>query len=125
MEKDQLFNHAQKMFITGAGRKAVMDFLKENGVPDNEVGNMATEAYKSVREKIQQMKIEAGQENANVGEVPSGESSGGGGGVGSMVIGFLLLGGGIVLTMATDRIWYGAMAVGLFSIVGGIVKMAR
>ena len=38
----------------------------------------------------------------------------------AFVVGILLLGGGILLSMYTDRIWYGAMLIGAISIVRGL-----
>ena len=116
MEENQIFEQAQQMFLNGAGRKAVMDFIEENGIAENESGSIASKAYQSVKEQINQKRL---QESAKLKE--EGRRSG----IGSIGIGALLLVGGIIATMATNRVWYGAMAVGAISLVKGIVQATR
>ena len=120
MDKDHIFQHAQLMFLNGAGRKAVMEYLTENGVPEAETGTMATEAYKAVREEIQQKKLESGQENANIGEDLENQKDGDG--MGAITFGALALIVGIIATTHTDRIWYGAIMVGAISLISGLFK---
>ena len=120
MDKDHIFQHAQLMFLNGAGRKAVMEYLTENGVPEAETGTMATEAYKAVREEIQQKKLESGQENANIGEDLENQKDGDG--MGAITFGALALIAGIIATTHTDRIWYGAIMVGAISLISGLFK---
>lgn len=108
------------MFLQGAGRKVVMDFLTANGMSDAESSSTATEAYKSVRQTIQEMKAAAGMENANPGERAQAQSSGDG--IGAILIGILLIIGGVVATMSTDSIWYGAILVGAVSLIKGFAQ---
>jgi hypothetical protein len=105
---NQTLETAQTMFLHGSRRKEVIDFLLANGVSQEEVDTVATNAYLSIKDQRQEI-LETYEE----------QTEGGGTGA-SAIIGALLLFGGIIATMATDRIWYGAMIVGLIMIVKGL-----
>ena len=115
MEHAQVSKVAQAMFLKGAGRKAVIDFLAENGVTGNEAETMATEAYKAVKPLREAALKEKHAEPKPVG----------GGGIGSIAIGAILIIGGLIATMSTDRIWYGAMIVGAIALFKGIADYIK
>ena len=111
MNEPQIKEAAQIMFLKGSGRKDVINFLAQNGIAEERVETMATEAYLAIKDQRMQM-IEAADEDVQ---------GGGGGGV-TIALGALLLVGGIVATMATNRIWYGAMIIGVVMIFKGLSK---
>ncbi|MEM6965965.1 MAG: hypothetical protein AAF573_14455 [Bacteroidota bacterium] len=113
MEQQQTIQAAQQMFLHGSGRKDVIDFLIANGINQEEVETTATNAYLAVKDQRKEMIKEATEEK------PAG-----GGGTPSIILGSVFLIGGIVATMTTDSIWYGAMIVGVVTIIGGITKKA-
>lgn len=115
MDENQVFEQAKQMFLTNKGRKEVIEFMEANGIPSDKANTMATEAYQAIREK----RMEA------VKAIEQEETGGEGGGMKSIVIGALIFGAGLIATMATDRIWYGAMAVGAISVLTGIAKSFR
>ena len=105
----QVIATAKAMFLNGSGRGDVMDFLLENGVPADEVNEVAAAAYAEIKDERQQ------QISLNE-EVQSKETSKG------VFFGVVLLVGGIIASYFTGRIWYGAMIVGGIMIVKGLVK---
>jgi len=115
MSNHKLFEDAKRMFINNASRGEVMQYLEEQGIPANESGQLATNAYTAIRDMREQM-----MSGGSGGGGGSTQSSGGGGINGALIIGILLLVGGIVATMASNTIWYGAMIVGVISIFKGL-----
>lgn len=111
MDENQIATTAQLMFLQGKGRKDVIDFFNEKGITGEAAETQATNAYLAVKDKRQEML-----------EIESGATEEKGGGMGSILIGVLFLGGGIAATAASDSIWYGAMIVGVISIMSGIAK---
>ena len=73
---------------------------------------MATDAFISIKEHRRAMQ----------GEVEEAQGGGSGGGIGSILLGLVFLIGGIVATMSTDSIWYGAIIVGIITLFTGIAK---
>lgn len=113
MEQQQTIEAAQQMFLHGSGRKDVIDFLLTNGINQEEVETTATNAYLAVKDQRKEMMQEATEKKPV-----------GGGGSPSIIIGAVILIAGIVATMTTDRFWYGAMILGVITIIGGITKKA-
>ena len=106
MTENATIQTAQAMFLHGSGRKEVIEYLLQNGTPETKVDDVATNAYLAIKEQRMQL----------LNEREDDSSSGVGG---SAIFGVLLLLGGIVATMSTDRIWYGAMLVGVVMIIKG------
>ena len=111
MNETQIQQAAQTMFLNGSGRKDVINFLTQNGISEDRVDDMATNAYLAIKDQRMQMI-----------ETADGDTAGSGNGTTSIAIGALLLVGGIVATMASNRIWYGAMIIGAVMIFKGIGK---
>lgn len=109
MSENQNFQIAQLMFLQGSGRKDVIDSLRKNGVAEERLEGMATEAYLSIKDQRQNMIEETYEEES-------------GGGAGSIILGAVFLIGGVAATMGTDRIWYGAMIVGALMVFRGLAK---
>ena len=110
MNENQLLETAQSMFLNNSGRKEVIEFFNKNGINGQEAETMATDAYKAVKEERKEMIQEEVVEEKK-------------GGKNSIIIGTLILLAGIIATMTTDSIWYGAMIVGVISMISGIAKM--
>ncbi len=114
MENTELQKLASLMFLRGAGRKDVIDFLAENGVEAAATEKMATDAYMAVKEQRKEIVEEQVGAQAATG--------GGSGGVISIVIGLVLMIGGIAATMASDSIFYGAIGVGAITFFQGLAS---
>ena len=108
----QVFEKAKMMFLQDKGRKEVMDYMYAYGISDARSETLATEAFLAFKDQRRQMIAEANPE-----EEPMG-----GGGMGSVVIGALIMIGGIVATMSSNSIFYGAILVGLFTMISGFFK---
>jgi positive regulator of sigma E activity len=108
MNENQLLESSKLMFLQNSGRKDEIDFLTQNGILEEKAEIMATDAYRAIKdqrkEMIQEVEVE---EKKSVGK--------------SVIIGFLILIAGIIATMVTDRIWYGAMIVGVIAIAKGVI----
>ena len=114
MNEKQVFETAKIMFLQNKGRKEVIEFIGTNGVAEPRADTMATEAFLAIKEQRREMIAEA---NPDLDEKPMG-----GGGMGSVIIGALIMFGGIAATMSSDSIFYGAILVGLVTMIGGLVK---
>jgi len=114
MDEKQVFEAAKIMFLQNKGRKEVLDFLGANGIEETRTESMATEAFLAIKEQRREMMAEA---NPDMDEKPIG-----GGGMGSVLIGGLIMFGGIAATMSSDRIFYGAILVGLVTMIGGLIR---
>lgn len=112
MENTDLRKAASLMFLQGAGRKDVIDFLNENGVGEEDAEKMATSSYMAVKD---QRKAIVEQQLGT-----QAQASGGSGGIVSILIGILLIGGGIAASMGTDRFFYGAILVGVITLFQGL-----
>lgn len=112
MEKTQLMETAQLLFLQGSGRKTVIELFTNNGFASEEANTMATEAYRAVKD----------ERMAQVETTHEDEATSGGSSIGSLLLGLVIMGGGIIATMTTDRIWYGAIFVGFITIISGLVK---
>ena len=55
MDENQLFETAKSIFLQQGGRKQVIDYLKENGVSDEDAEAMATKVYLEVKSEIPQV----------------------------------------------------------------------
>lgn len=110
MTENQISEQAQSMFLQNKTRREVITFLASKGIIDDKAESMATEAYKAIRAQREEL---VGQYN----EVKSDEPRGG---TGAILIGILLMVGGVIATMASDRIWYGLIGVGFFSLCKGL-----
>jgi len=100
MNENQLLETAQSMFLNNSGWKEVIQFFNENGINGDQAETMATDAYKAVKEERREMIQE------DVGEEKKGGKT-------NIIIGALILFAGIIATMTTTSIWYGAMIVGV------------
>ena len=114
MEEKQVFEAAKIMFLQNRGRKEVLDFLGTNGIENTRSETMATEAFLAIKEQRREMIAEA---NPDLDEQPIG-----GGGMASVGIGAFIMIGGIVASASTDRLFYGAILVGLITMIGGFVR---
>ena len=112
MDEKQVLETAQLMFLQNKGRKEVIDFIESNGIVGEAAQTMATNAFLAIKDQRREM----------MEELQDADESGGGGGMGSIVMGAIFLIGGVVATMSTDSIWYGAIGVGIISIISGIAK---
>ncbi len=119
MDEKQVFAQAQQMFLADRGRKDVIDFMIANGIDEERSEVMATEAFKSIRDQRRAMVEEQG------GAAYGDEGGSSGGGIGSVILGLVFLIGGVVATMSSDSIWYGAIIVGVITLFSGIAKMAN
>ncbi len=120
MNEEQVFQTAQGMFLKGSGRKQVIQFLESNGVAQGQSNDFATKAYQSVKEERKAIIAEATADSDDPFEVEEGQ-----GGMGSVVLGGLIAGAGIVATMSSDTVWYGAILVGGFMVIKGLAGMGR
>lgn len=114
MNEKQVFETAKTMFLQNKGRKEVIEFIGANGIEDTHSETMATEAFLAIKEQRREMIAAA---NPDMDEKPIG-----GGGMASVAIGAVIMIGGIVATMSTNRIFYGAIIVGLITMIGGFVR---
>ncbi len=114
MSNHKLFEDAKRMFINNSSRGEVMQYLEEQGIPADQSGQLATNAYTAIRDMRENMM------NGGGGGGSSSQSSGGGGIGGGVILGALFLIGGIVASAASNRIWYGAMIVGVIMIFKGL-----
>ena len=121
MNQSELINEAKKMFLENKSRRDVITYFKLKGIEEEESEKMATEAYKSIRELRQAL--------INAAEAKGGESNTFGtatqetdktGAIISLVLGLLICGGGIIASMGTNRIFYGAVIVGGAMAIKGI-----
>ncbi len=113
MDNTELQKVSALMFLQGAGRKHVIDFLGENGVESETAEEMATTAYMSVKDQRKAIVEEQLDHKA---------STSSGGGVLSIIIGLVLIVGGIAATMASDSIFYGAIGVGVITLFQGLAR---
>lgn len=127
MNQEQIFNQAVQMFLHGKRRGEVVKFLNQNNIQGQEANDMATKAYLAVKDQRQQM-IDEMPDYANDSlsdyDIQKGQK-GKGGGMAGIGLGALFLIGGLIATMTTDRIWYGAILVGIVSLVSGLIKAAQ
>jgi len=106
MNENQIMETAQSMFLQNSGRKEVINFLIENGISKENAESMATEAYRAIKDQRKEMmQVEEVEERKSTSK--------------SVIIGALILLAGIIATMTTDRIWYGAMIIGVITMVSG------
>ena len=121
MDQSELINEAKKMFLENKSRRDVITYFKLKGIEEEESEKMATEAYKSIRELRQAL--------INAAEAKGGEPNTFGtatqetdktGAIISLVLGLLICGGGIIASMGTNRIFYGAVIVGGAMAIKGI-----
>ncbi len=119
MDEKQIFEQAQQMFLHERGRKEVIDFMMANGMDEGKAESTATEAFLSIRNERRVMALNG--EGATYDE--GGANSGAG--LGSIVIGIILIVIGIGASMGTGRIFYGAVLVGIITLIQGIAKAAR
>jgi len=93
-----------------------MKYLEDNGTPASQSGQVATNAYTAIRDLREQMM------NQNSGRSQSSSSGGGGSSFGGgAILGVVFLVGGIAASAATDRVFYGAMIVGVIMIFKGLM----
>jgi len=111
IENAELHNAASNMFLKGAGRKDVIDFLAQNGVETQAAETMATSAYLAVKDQLKAIV------DKQLGEQATG---GGSTGILSILIGIVLIAGGTIATMSTDSIFYGAIGVGVITLFQGL-----
>ncbi len=109
MNENEIIKTAQMMFLQNKGRKEVIDFLLDNGIDKDSVDSIATDAFKAIQDERKKMMEE--QETEVSKEMNK-----------SLIIGVLFLIGGIIATLTTDRIWYGAMGVGVITMINGMRK---
>jgi len=114
MNEKQVFETAKIMFLQNKGRKEVMEFLGTNGVESTQSETMATEAFLAIKDQRREMIAAA---NPDMDETPMG-----GGGITSIILGAVIMFGGIAATMSTNRIFYGAIIVGLITMIGGFIR---
>ena len=112
MISDEIRQQAQMMFLQEAGRKNVIDFLNQNGVQGDDAEKEATAAFLAIKDQ-RQTAIEARAEAE--AEEQKGSPV-------SIALGFLLMIGGVIATLTTDSIWYGAILVGAFMAGSGLIK---
>lgn len=99
MEKADLIKSASEMFLRGAQRKAVIEFLNKNGIDGEEAETSATEAFSLVKSQRKEARHTAGQSK--------------------MAFGALLFFGGIGLSMFTNNVFYGAIFIGIVTMGAG------
>ena len=109
MNERQIIETAQSMFLKNSGRKEVVDFLANNNIIGEQAETIATDAYMSIK----------GQRQAIIKTSDSKEASSG---LGSIIFGGILMIGGIVASMNSDTLWYGAIFVGLITLVKGFAS---
>lgn len=120
MNEEQVFQTAQEMFLKGSGRKQVIQFLETNGIAQDQSNDFATKAYQSVKDERKAIIAEATADSDDPFEV-DGEKDG----MGSVVLGGIIAGAGVVATMSSDTVWYGAILVGGFMVIKGLIGMSR
>ena len=52
MENEKIIEQAKELFFKNRGRKEVIDFINSKGIEGQQAEDLATQAYKSVKEKI-------------------------------------------------------------------------
>lgn len=109
MTQEVITEQAKTMFLNNSGRKEVIAFLLKNGVSEQDVEKVATDAFLAIKEQRKEL-----LEEKEV-EVKKAMSK-------SLIIGGIVLLGGIIATMTTNRIWYGAIGIGLIMMVNGVRK---
>jgi len=109
MDEKQITEVAQLMFLQNSGRKDVIDFLATKNITGDEAETMATNAYLAIKDQRQTM--------LGTQEVQKAK-----GGIGSIIFGAVLMTVGIVASMNSDTLWYGAILVGFITIIQGLVR---
>ncbi|MFK7771742.1 MAG: hypothetical protein AB8F94_06370 [Saprospiraceae bacterium] len=99
----------QLMFLRNSGRKDVIDFLATNNVEGEQAEAMATNAYLAIKDQRQSM-IETHEVQKEKG------------GLGSIIFGAVIMTAGIVASMNSDTLWYGAILVGLITVIQGLAS---
>lgn len=112
MKKDEIFEEAQSMFLRNKGRKDVIDYLNSNGIIEEEAEDMATKAYLSIKETINQNI--AIQEHKSMG-----------GSLGKIAIGILMIGIGVFGLFALERIFYILFIAGFLILGSGIISIFK
>lgn len=117
-----MMNQARKMFLENKGRKDVILFFKMQGVDSDKAETMATEAYKSIRE-VRKAMMEAAQSGGGGSTTASAPKEGQGGAIIQLALGLIICFAGIIATMSTTSIWYGAIIVGGMMALKGLAGL--
>lgn len=109
MNEQQINETIQLMFLQNSGRKDVIDFLAANNIEGEKAETMATNAYLAIKDQRQAM-IETQEVQREKG------------GIGTIIFGAVIMIAGIVASMNSDTLWYGAIIVGFITVIQGIVS---
>ena len=119
MKNTNIIHQASKMFLLGSSRKEVITFLENQGIAKNQTDEIATKAYIAVKAKRKALisAIEAQRK-------PSVRVNNGAG-VLRALLGAGIAGAGIMATMNSNSIWYGAIFVGILMFFQGLMEMSE
>ena len=109
MNEKQITETAQLMFLQNSGRKDVIDFLAANNIVGEQAETIATNAYLAIKEQRHEM-------------IETQEDQKAKGGIGTIIFGAVIMVAGIVASMNSDTLWYGAILVGLVTVIQGIAS---
>lgn len=109
MNEKQISETAQLMFLQNSGRKDVIDFLATNNIIGEQAETIATNAYLAIKDQRHAM--------IETQEVQKAK-----GGMGTIIFGAVIMIAGIVASMNSDTLWYGAILVGLITVIQGIAS---
>jgi len=115
LDENQILQLSQKMYLEGAGRKDVMEFMESNGMASEKIDQAATDSYLAVRDE--RKKIVAAEQKIAKSE---GRKSGmltmaGGAAIMVITVGILL---------STGRLFYVALIIGFLTFMKGVASFA-
>lgn len=108
--KQEVFEEAKHLFYRNGKRKEVIAFINSKGINGEEGDQLATEAYKAVKDKIHQA-IEVKEHKSH------------GGPIGKIAIGLFAIGIGVFGVFALERIFYFIFLFGFGFIGTGVIGL--
>ena len=109
MNEKQIVETIQLMFLRNSGRKEVIDFLATNNIEGEQAETMATDAYLAIKDQRNTM--------LETQEVQKAKGS-----FGTIIFGAVIMIIGIVASMNSDTLWYGAILVGFITVIQGLTS---